>query len=750
MREERITFTGAPISTRTHTVTAMYWFGVLLLGLLAAAALIIAAIALHDSLNESSSDTPSVQCNGTCTYCLDNGTDVLPWGGRSEQQFSTNTLGVGPLFAPLNTANYTPFNICSVASGAVGSDSADTTPMRRRRFAPSDAVDFSWRTQRIPPPGYVVGDGALPASMEVDGSMFIIGNLTATCGAYVGCETLSPVGNFTVLYTYNTSGQVYFQVYPALELLRSGLGNLTIVVDGLNGTSLAQNVSNITQQVNLLWAAVDNLTIVVDNNTAVLANISTTLVQLVNETDTLSDYVYNVLNVTVSQLETNLTLASVVANAALACCTTTNTTINALVTNVTALQAEMVVVDAEIASLQGNVTLLQQQVAVLQGNATTIQNEIVILQTNVSSIAGELTVLQSNITALDNITSVLAQQLTNLTACCNASSNVSTPVTVGVIINATANGVVIDSTNQTVHLAVSDSTTRGVTYGFVSGLAVPLNTFVGYRTPSASSTTMSSSGIGYEALLSVTSGTSDVALGYHALPNLTTAVNMVGVGVNSGMGVNDGASCVYVGTNAAASSSSLTQEYVFGSWRSPTPLVGSGSQSYTLDVVAVPTGGDPTLQIAPDGVLTRTASSIIYKNPLPPPPVADFVQYLSQLTPRAFTFKTDPTNRTRLGYYAEEVMAIVNSDGAPVFQPWLNYRKEDDLTQSPQSMTTWVVDPVTHAIVQQMVDVYPKKDVVSGIDYPGLMVPLVAHAKWLAARLTQLEQLASLAPPAMA
>lgn len=718
----------------------------------------MAAIALHKTLNASSTTTTTVpvnvQCNRTCTYCESNGTIVMPWGGQSEQQFSTNTIGVGPLFASLNTVNYTGYNVCSTGLGdPIDSDDDLQDSLsshhhhhhhRRKRFI-GYGDDYSWRLVRTSPPGYSIagGDNALAASLEVDGSGFVIGNTTATCGGYIGCESVSPVGNFTVLYTYNTSGHVYFQVYPAIYALRQQLVNLTGNVAGLNITALALNISYLTAQVNLLWIAVDDITLIIDSDAAEIANISATFVLLINETNALSNFVYGVLNVTVSQLETNLTLVSAVANAAAACCSATNTTLSGLIANVTALQVHMVLVDAQIAALQGNVTLLQQQVAVLQGNVTTMQTEIVTLQGNVSTLVNTTAVVQANMSALSNTTNTLQQQFANLSGCCTSNG---TQYTMGAVVASNINGSTI--TGSTLHLAYADATTRGVVFGYTSDdVSATFNANVGYHTPTSTSGT-GNTALGLFSIGTLSAGNYNTAV--NGLGQDQTSQGDVGIGNNAGVHHDFGADGIFLGVNTVPSTTTSSNEYIFGAGIDPAILSGHGSDSYTLDVNSILPASNPVLQITATGQLTQPVSSMIYKNPLPDPAQSSFAPYIEQLVPRAFSYKDDRTNRTRVGYYAEEMEAIENNaTNATVFDPILNYRLVDDTSQPLQPTLVWTVDPTNGQAIQQEKQVYPKMQVVDGIDYSMLVVYITSYLQWLELRTAQVEQSTGLTPPSL-
>jgi hypothetical protein len=216
-------------------------------------------------------------CEGACTYCEPNGTQVMPFGGRSERAFTAVSVGVGPLFAPFNPTNYSGGKqMCSLGeehnqqlSSSDDDNDGGTSHHRHKRLA-GYGNDLSWRFgAREAPPSYSIGagDADRAAVLEADGSAFIIGNATVTCGGYFGCEIISPVGNFTVLYTQNTSNTQYFQVYPAIDTNRvqiaeanQAINALNVTIQGLNSSVLAANITYLNQQVNMLWVVVNNIT----------------------------------------------------------------------------------------------------------------------------------------------------------------------------------------------------------------------------------------------------------------------------------------------------------------------------------------------------------------------------------------------------------------------------------------------------------------------------------------------------------
>jgi len=365
--------------------------------------------------------------------------------------------------------------------------------------------------------------------------------------------------------------------------------------------------------------------------------------------------------------------------------------------------------------------------------------------------------------------------------------------TVGANVAGTANSASI--TGSTLNIAQAAPTTRGVVYGY--GDSGSTATAVGYDAMSANKNARCVA-VGYQALKSLTSGTDNLGVGYLAgtaitsgtynscegqaagyqitsgiwnsafgsasLVNHTTGNYNCGFGVNTGFGwAGDTTNSVAMGVNAAGHattnytisnsiyigynskvSGAVDREYVFG-----TGITGSGSNTYTLDIGAIAVDTNPTLQISAGGKLTRTSSSKRYKDPLPDPPVAQFVRYLNQLQPRAFTFKDDPAKAPRIGYYAEEVEAIRGPLGNPVFAGLLHYALVPDPSKPQVEEEYWVeapnpLDPPERRT--RLVD--DKTRMVEGVNYQGFVVPLIAYCKWNDARLTQIEQHLGLTPPA--
>lgn len=318
--------------------------------------------------------------------------------------------------------------------------------------------------------------------------------------------------------------------------------------------------------------------------------------------------------------------------------------------------------------------------------------------------------------------------------------------TVGANVNPTANSASI--TGTTLNLAAGGATSRGVLYGWTDTTTTS-NTFVGYNTPNYTVGGFACVGIGTSAIHSLTTGTANMGFGVNALNNVTSGTRNIAIGVNAGNVTTTGTDNICIGTDVINSANNTTFEYVFGSGRGGGVLVGNGSNTLTFDIGSVPVDTSTALMYinTTTGKITRAASSMRHKDPLPDPPLAQFVQCLDELKPRAFTFKNDPLKKPTVGYYAEEVEAIRGPLGKPVFGALLNYTEVDD-TDQPQYPAMVMRVPegeLEPRLVEWMV--YPKKRVVEGINYQGFVLPIICYQKWLNARLTQIEQHLGLTPP---
>ena len=319
--------------------------------------------------------------------------------------------------------------------------------------------------------------------------------------------------------------------------------------------------------------------------------------------------------------------------------------------------------------------------------------------------------------------------------------------TMGANVNPTANSASI--TGTTLNIAAGGRTSRGAMYGWTDTTAGTSNTSVGYETPAHTATGMHNTACGLGALYNLTSGNSNLAFGVYSVSNVTTGSGNIGIGNNACNVTTTGSDNICIGQDCINKANNTTHEYVFGSGRGAAVLTGNGTDSYTFDIGSVPVDTSTALMYinTTTGKITRAASSLRHKDPLPDPPLAQFVHYLDELQPRAFTFKGDPLKKPAVGYYAEEVEAIRGPLGKPVFGALLNYTEVDD-TDQPQYPAMVMCVPegeIRPRLVEQMV--YPKKQIVEGINYPGFVLPIICYQKWLNARLTQIEQHLGLTPP---
>lgn len=320
--------------------------------------------------------------------------------------------------------------------------------------------------------------------------------------------------------------------------------------------------------------------------------------------------------------------------------------------------------------------------------------------------------------------------------------------TMGANVNPTANSASI--TGTTLNMAAGGASTRGVMYGWTDTDSVTFNTFVGYNTPNYTTSGLYCAAVGAHTLRSLTNGQANFGCGIAALSAVTSGTRNIGVGNNAGNVTTTGSDNICVGADCINSANNTTHEYVFGSGRGATPITGNGSDTYTFDISAVPVDTSTALVYinTTTGKLSRAASSMRHKDPLPDPPLAQFFKCLDQLKPRAFTFKNDPLKKPAVGYYAEEVEAIRGPLGKPVFGALLNYTEVDDTDQPMYpSMVMRVPEGEREPrLVEEMV--YPKKQIVEGINYQGFVLPLIAYCKWNDARLSAIEQHLGLTPPA--
>lgn len=481
-QRSREVFEEKPVLERAEDVEwlpmrAFFCYSLLLavLASIAITALVVGGTAMYDARH-----VPP-PCKGACTYCEPNGTLVMPNGGRSERAFAAITIGVGPLFSPYNPTNFTGGNqMCELArlhnqevSTNDGHADDDDVHHRSKRLA-GYGNDLTWRLNARQTPGsYTIsnGDANRPAVLEADGSAFILGNMTVTCGGYIGCETVSPLGNFTILYTQNTSNSQYFQVYPALEYTRTQtllafneINALNITIQGLNSSLLAANITYLDQQVQLLWIAVNNITAGEQGEEQLLLNLTYTLVQLTNATAQLSYYVYNILPAEACNCTyINNTLIFIQSEIDDIQTILSQTNLTGLNETLYELNQILTLIDAQVdyienlinnSGLLTNLTYLIQEVAILDnqvGNLTLVvqgQNvsitELYLLLSQLNAtqlvLVQDVSTLQGNVTSLavaQNVTQLQLLALTQVVA--NLSVNVS-------ILEATTDGILVNLT----------------------------------------------------------------------------------------------------------------------------------------------------------------------------------------------------------------------------------------------------------------------------------------------------------------
>ena len=290
-------------------------------------------------------------------------------------------------------------------------------------------------------------------------------------------------------------------------------------------------------------------------------------------------------------------------------------------------------------------------------------------------------------------------------------------------------------TGTTINLAVAATTTTGVVYGLMSSTSS--NTYSGYQSGTNVNNGTNNSSFGYRSGQSIAAGGADgnTMIGSHAGSTITTGSGNICIGLNSGSPCTTGQSNIYIGYLASASDVGTSNEIVIGP-----NTTGTGSDTFTVRKSSIQPGTQTNLQInTSTGQVFFAASSQRYKNPLPDPTIGPYVSYLNSLVPRSFTFKNDPSNTPCIGYYAEEVEAIVGPQNNPVFHNLLSFINVDDTSQPPIGTET--------DINGNQVPVYPQKSVVNSIKYEGFVVPIICYTKWHDARIAAIERQLGITPP---
>ena len=235
--------------------------------------------------------------------------------------------------------------------------------------------------------------------------------------------------------------------------------------------------------------------------------------------------------------------------------------------------------------------------------------------------------------------------------------------------------------------------------------------------------------IGAESCISLT-GYENTIIGTLSGQSLTSGTNniMLGYFIDQGGALTTGSFNIYIGGAVQPSGAAVTGEVVIG-YRGGVGATGNGNNTFTIgtDHIQPGAGGGTLTYNTTTGQVTFNASSLRYKNPLPDIDMTPFLGYLDQLQPRCYTMKNDSSNTQHIGYFAEEVEAIVGPNGNPVFENLLAYTMIDD-TSKPQIqvsktiMKNGVPTPITQMVYQQ-------KKVVDTVLYHGLTVPLIARTK---------------------
>lgn len=253
--------------------------------------------------------------------------------------------------------------------------------------------------------------------------------------------------------------------------------------------------------------------------------------------------------------------------------------------------------------------------------------------------------------------------------------------TVGANVAATANSASI--TGTTINMAAAGATSRGVVYGETNNNTNTMygygntsfnasgsfntvvgegstgnisdndrNTLVGYACgPAMTDISFSNTMVGAFAGNSMTDGQSNVFIGNNSGINVTAGNFNVCIGSDSGSTIDMGNSNISIGF-ATIPTTGANNEYIFGS-----AIFGSGTNSYTFDINAIPAVLNSVLQVDTSaGQITRATSSMRYKNIISYPGNFDMnSEQLLKLKPFIYDFKADKRKTPHIGYILEDV-----------------------------------------------------------------------------------------------
>ena len=342
--------------------------------------------------------------------------------------------------------------------------------------------------------------------------------------------------------------------------------------------------------------------------------------------------------------------------------------------------------------------------------------------------------------------------------------------TMGANVAATANSATI--TGTTLQMAQSSPLNRGVIHGFSNSTFNSLTT-LGYNAGNAAAGTTSAVYIGYDCgktstqagniavgnqcLNAMTTGLSNCVFGAAAMANsnavsdncalgasaLTLSSNSIGrnvavgnlcannvltgtgnvaVGYNAMATTSTGSDNIHIGRSTTSTTNSASNEIVIGA-----ATIGQGSNTFTVRLASIPVIVNTALHInTTTGQLTRAASSMRYKTPLPDPVnLPEYANYIFQLIPRAYYYNDDPTHKPMVGYYAEEVAQIVvPGQTTPFFNGLIQYTTLNDQGEPDPNGNVTVPD---------------------GLNYAGFVVPLIQEVKNIYEQLNPVNELYKMA-----
>ena len=286
---------------------------------------------------------------------------------------------------------------------------------------------------------------------------------------------------------------------------------------------------------------------------------------------------------------------------------------------------------------------------------------------------------------------------------------------------------------------------RNTVAGWSSGSSITTssqNSFYGYQSGNSNSTGSSNSGYGANSLRILTTGSSNCgfgdsslnlnnssancgfgnsslsqctsgsncAFGFSSLSTLTSGNLNIGIGFNVQPAANTDSSCLIIGAGAVGAGSNTTVI----------------STAYVRSTAAVLNN---VLYNTATGELLYSVSSERYKDPLPDPDISTNCEKLLELQPRKFTMKNDPAKEPITGYYAEDIEKIKDAENKPVFDYVLVYSYLEDTQAEMIPGVKKEYNNETGMMDEVPTMVYPKKNMLNGINYDKLILPLIELVK---------------------